>query len=276
MKRHMFMTGFTRILVALGLVSSCGCATLVPGKAVQPGDRVLVHVTCRLNDGKVVYTSLKDTDLEKSHAFFERKTEGPVEMVAGKGYDGPMHGRLKCFEPELMACLSTQITGMTLHETKQVTLETTEPPDLTDEDRFLTLSRKRRQPRVSQVGRIPFVNQTGKEPAPGVTGPGFGPLSTVVRSVDKDQVAVELLFKDGDIMDTPFGPGILQKDGDEYTIIIDARVGYPVKTPPLLGQIIRVDDDNFVVDYGHPFGSQALACDLEIMAINPAAQGETP
>lgn len=276
MKRHMFKTGFTRILVALGLVSSCGCAALVPGKAVQPGDRVLVHVTCRLNDGKVVYTTLKDTELEKSHAFFERKKEGPFELVAGKGYDGPMHGKLKCFEPELLGCLSMQITGMKLHEMKQVILNTTEPRDLTDEDRFLTLAKKRRQPRVSRVGRLPFVNQTGREPAPGVQGPSFGPLSTVVRSVDKDQAEVELVFKDGDVMNMPFGPGILQKDGDEYIIHIDAHVGYPVKPPPLLGQIIRVEDDRFVVDYGHPFGGQALDCEVEIVAINPAVQGDAP
>lgn len=249
--------------------------------AVMPGDKVGAHVTCRLNDGSMIYTSRPDADTtgeKKSSVFFAQEKEGPVECVADSGFGGPLSGKLKSFEYEIIACLSKKIMGMKLDEKRQITLETAEPADLEDQDRYLTMNIKRRYPLIKEVKKSLMAKETGKEPVVGDLGPASGPLSYVVRSVDgeKDKATVEMQFTDGAVLDMPFGPGVLAHDGDHYTIDIGAKVGHLIQTYPLLGRIIRVEDKRFVIDYGHPFAGETLACDVEIVSISKNNGGETP
>ena len=259
-----------------------GCATFPKKNAtVVAGDKVGVHVTCRLNDGSMVYTSRTDEDTpgeKKSPVFFEQDKKGPVECMADSGDGGPLYGKLKSFECEIIACLTKKIMGMKLHEKRQVTLETTESPDLEEPDRYLAMSSRRRYPLKKEVKKSLLAQETGKEPVVGDQGPVSGPLSYGVLAVDgeNDKVTVEIRFSDGAVMDMPFGPGALAHDGDHYTIDIRAKVGHLIKTNPLLGRIVRVDDNRFVIDYGHPFGGETLLCDVEIVSISKNSGGETP
>lgn len=259
-----------------------GCTAFPKGTvAVMPGDKINAHVTCRLNDGSMVYTSRPDTDTtgeKKSPVFFAQEKEGPVECVADSGYGGPLSGKLKSFEYEIIACLSKKIMGMKLNEKGQITLETMEPADLEDQDRYLTMNTRRRYPLIKEVKKSLMAKETGKEPVVGDLGPASGPLSYVVRSVDgeKDKATVEIQFTDGAVLDMPFGPGVLAHDGDHYTIEIGAKVGHLIQTYPLLGRIIRVEDKQFVIDYGHPFAGETLACDVEIVSISKSSGGKTP
>lgn len=270
------------IVLNLCLLFLMGCASLgINGNqgTIRPGDTVNVRVTCRLEDGKTVYSSHPDTiqDGIKSHVFSPPIKPGPQEVVAGKEHKYLHYGKLRKFEPQVLTCVAEQIIGMKVHETKQMTLTRNLPIDLTYEDRYLKLTRTRTGARVATVGVTPFREQTGKEPVPGLKTEMKGTLGTLlikVVSVEKDKVSIELDFENGDRFNTPFGEGVLSKDGDMYTYKIDSQVGFLVRSPPILGRISKVEEDAFEIDYGHPFGFQTLSCDVEILEINPEKKDE--
>ncbi len=261
-----------QIMVVAVAAVFAGCATMSAEKLrVAKGDRVELHVSCRLADGQLIYSTLPVKDSDKiSPVFFPPDKEGPVKTVAGSGLSGPLYGKLKSFENEVITCLATQIPGMALGESRNVTLTSSEPPDLEDPDRYLSLNTKRRYPLKKEVVLSAMAKETGREPVAGDRGKVSGNLSYVVRSVDtaRDKAEVEIEFNDGDILDMPFGPGVLSHDGEYYRIDIRAEMGRLIRTPPLLGKIIRIEDKRFVIDYGHPFGGETLTCDVEIVGID--------
>lgn len=274
-----------RSIGTIGLIIMCvlvflmgGCTSFPFQKKVQSGDPVTIQVTCRTKDGAVVYSSSNKPEeikqYAKSRIFFRKSGTGQLDIIAGSGYTGALHGRLKCFEPELLACLTGQVLGMKLHEIKQVELETREPENLTDKDRFLVLKKERRHSRFGNVNKKAFKDQIGKEPEVGMELLKKGSFTARVKDIRGDRVETEFIFNDGDRIDTPFGPGILTHDGDHYIVTIDAKVGQLIKTQALLGRIIEVDDTMFKIDYGHPFGGETLTCDLEVMSIGDASRGD--
>lgn len=283
MKPHLFVVKTVSACVAFALSLSAGCATknVKSGttQCIHPGDRVQVHVTCMLEDGRVIYSSRKEIqenpDTRSSQIFFKPENEGPVDITAGQNTCTVMHGNLKTFEGEVLACLGKDVCTMVPGQKSKVILETREPEGLSEKDRYLNLTKKRRHLKFGTVGEIPFEKQTGRKPVPGTEGPVMPPFSTRVLSVENKQVKLEIMFNEGDVLKMPFGNGILHHDGDYYVIDVDAKPGHLVKTSMLLGTITRVDEDTFTVDYGHPFGGQSLTCDVEIVSVTPDQGGKS-
>ncbi|GAB6095206.1 hypothetical protein JCM14469_14580 [Desulfatiferula olefinivorans] len=270
------------MLVVLGLAWLSGCATLGKGKTIRPGDRVEVHLTCMTDEGQLLYDThavpeRTEEQPDPASLFFGPAGPGPQVLTAGSDDPGPLEGKLKTFAGELKARVAVRLPGMTPDGKQTLTLDSAAPDGLTDEDRYLALTLQRRYPLTRTVGRIPFTKQLGREPEPGMDGPSMGPLKTRIIAVTPDQVTFTFEFTDGDTLPMPFGPGRLSHDpdGEHYIVDIDARAGRPVKMASLLGQIVRVGDDRFVIDYGHPFGGKTLTCDVEIVSVR-SPQGENP
>ena len=100
-------------------------------------------------------------------------------------------------------------------------------------------------------------------------------LPATVMAVDTKSVSVRFSPKPGKEIETPFGKGTVRETSNDFEIVIAAPVGGLVRTGPLVGRIIGVDDTSFTLDYGHPFGGEELGCDIAIEpGVEPAQQGE--
>jgi FKBP-type peptidyl-prolyl cis-trans isomerase 2 len=125
------------------------------------------------------------------------------------------------------------------------------------EMRFTPDEYRLRTGKVAEVGQ-PFVID------PAVPGK--------VSSVTESEVLVRFFAKTGDKVATPFGEGTVRESSDRYDIVIDAHPGALVRSGGLVGRIASVDDRFINIDYSHPFGGEALLCDILVESAKPGAK----
>jgi FKBP-type peptidyl-prolyl cis-trans isomerase 2 len=83
-------------------------------------------------------------------------------------------------------------------------------------------------------------------------------------------VTVRLFTTPGAVIETPFGPGRVREEGQDYKMDIEARKGALVRAAAMTGRISDVDDKVITIDFGNPFGGETLLCDVTVEKITDA------
>lgn len=268
------------------LVILAGCAapakvkSVEPGDAaamaktaiVKPGDIVDVNYTCRLKTGDVVAATraVAETD-SKSNIFVARKGDQSVAIAAVKPEE-PLPERLgpQGFETEIQERLMRNVTGMKEGEKRrmELTAEMIQPKD--EQSGFGRLSRVRTRHKEMKMSKGDYESLTGKAPEVGQYFANDPAFPGRVESVADGKVVIRFYAKPGSVIETPFGPGLIREEGENYKVDIDAREGKLVRTGNNIGRIISVTDRVITVDYRHPFGYEALVCEVTADKIREA------
>jgi len=264
-----------RIICILSVITvlSLGCQTINQHvdktKLISNGDRVLTDFTCRLKDGGIVMTTdadlAKASDKAKASIFLPLKKYGPFSVTAGSERKGPDYGNLKSFEGAITEDISSVVVGMKIGEKGVFEIQAETLDNLTDEDRYLRLSRVVKVPKTRTINKDSYENAFGRQPVEGDT---IEPKADedisfikVISVTDKD-VKAEVTMKAGKQKDTAFGKSTIMDAGDHYEIVTDVREGSLVRSSYIVGRIIKVEGNMFTLDYGNPFGGETLICDV--------------
>jgi FKBP-type peptidyl-prolyl cis-trans isomerase 2 len=279
-RTHMVLAVF--ILLLIGLLAS-GCAstgsiqqssqTLPVSITAQPGDGVDIHFLCRFKNGELVADSKTVAGGgSKPEDLLQLSETGAISIVAVSP-DEPLSQRLHRpapFDQELLERLSRNVTGMKQGENRQVELTAEMIPAENETAGFAWLSKVRTRAKVQTMTICEYRNITGKDPEKGGSifiEPSF---PGVVEWVNGDEVVIRFSATPGEVIETPFGPGLIREEGEYYKVDIDAREGSIVRTGAKIGRITRVDERVITVDYRHPFGYEELLCDVTVEKIRKA------
>jgi len=240
-------------------------------EVVKAGDRAEVHVICKETSGDIILTSYQavaeDPSKKKSDIYESLQKFEPLRIIAGQGEKYSGTDPLKEFNTELAARLSEAIVGLGVGESVSVTFKAPVPDGLKKEDRYITLSRRRNLPKKMTRPMNQFSMGFGKEPVLGQVIPTPIGVSARVTAVQDQNVELELVGKTGDRIETPWGTGILKDQGDTLQLDLDTRVGRLVRTGPYVGRIMSVEDTQYTMDFGFPFGNEMVICDISVVSI---------
>jgi len=144
-------------------------------------------------------------------------------------------------------------------------------PGMRDDERIIRMARVRRRPRVMRMMKEEYTRRIGKAPEVSQKVVFDPAIPGEVTSVTETEVIVRFSAKPGAEVDTPFGRGVIREKQDRYEIVIDANVGTLVRSGPIVGRIVGVDERLITIDYGDPFGGEALVCDVMVESVAPAS-----
>ncbi|MCK4528397.1 FKBP-type peptidyl-prolyl cis-trans isomerase [candidate division WOR-3 bacterium] len=252
------------------VLSGCAITGSGPARVVKPGDQVMLNYTCCLKNGEIVTTTdkgvAKNQSLPKASIFREKLHYKALGLVAGRetGCQDCPEEIHKGFEEDIAARLAEAIVDLRVGESRTVEITAAVPPGMKKDEQFIQMARVRNFPREMRMAKDIYAAQTGKQPEAGQEV-NFNPaIPGKVTSVIGDEVVVQFKIKPGAGRDTFFGKETARDMGDHFEIVIDAREGHLVRSGPLVGKIIDVDERLFTLDYGHPFGGEALVCDITV------------
>jgi len=255
------------ILVAALLVQS-GCAAHVP--VVQNGDRVGLHYACRLQTGELAAaTMVKDQTAAKAGIYLPKKDSEPLSLTAGSPESVAAGVRFPSFEDEIARRLAVQVVGMRQGESKSMTV--VEKKTATDGQGKLQIARVRVRPKELRISRDTYMAQKGTAPEVGKEYAIDPLIPGKVESVNDNEVLIRFSAVPGTEVSTPFGKGTIKSAEYQYEIHIDARPGSLVRSGPMVGKIIKVDDRLITLDYSNPFGGEELACDVTVLSVEQQA-----
>ena len=257
-----------------------GCASVPKSQRVAAGDQVGVNFTCRLKNGDIaVSTSREVTEnaaLPKSTIFLPRNDEGAMAITAGRRSEKQAADDTISLEDRVTESIAAAVVGMKKGERHAVQLRAERnDKDGHGEANAIKINRVNYRPREMEMAQSEFLARTGKAPAVDEEMDlGEGMLAKVL-SMGGDNVKLRVSATADAQIRTPFGPGKVTETPTDLKITIDAPVGSLVRTGPLVGRVVAVDDNSFTLDYGHPFGGEELSCEVSVEpAENVAKKGD--
>jgi FKBP-type peptidyl-prolyl cis-trans isomerase 2 len=254
---------------------TAGCSGVGRAAKIGPGDPVTLNYTCRLHDGAVAATTLKEVaeDAAQSKAdIFAPGTAGvSLVVTAGGSTDGPAESPLRSFENEITLRLAKRVIGMAPGETRRVELRGDDGEGVRDEGKPLQLAVVRKRPRELRFSRDYYLANAGREPEVGRSFVRDPLIPGKIVAVNDKEVLIRFEVKDGTVVTTPYGKGVIRERPERYEIVLEPMAGTLVRSGPLVGRIIEVSDQYFFIDYRDPFGGESLAC-----AVTAAPAGPKP
>jgi hypothetical protein len=262
-------TSIVYIIAAL-LPSLAGCASGRAVRVVKPGDEVIAGFTCRAANGEIAAstrkTAVQNPSVRKSAVFIMPETDSPVRLAAGMPIERPAQGGVLSFEEEIVGHLSRAIAGHTFGAHELVVLSDDDTPIERQEGHLLKMARVRKRPKELRMQATAYYARMGVAPLVGAAYTLDPAIPGTVKAVNGEEVVIAFTRQPGDVVDTPFGKGVIHNGGDMYEIVIDARSGDLVRSGPLVGRISEVNDREFTIDYSRPLAGETLTCDVELTA----------
>jgi FKBP-type peptidyl-prolyl cis-trans isomerase 2 len=255
-------------------------ASVKAGRIVQVGDSADIHYLCKLNTGEVVAaTDSVAKDQPKSNLYLVTKETGPVSVTAVSP-DEPVpdekpktpEEKTKTLEELIRDKLARMVDGMKVGEKRHVQLTAEDIAGGSKGHSISRLARVRTRPKEMNVPIADYKYRTGKSPEVGDSYAYDPAFPGRVESVTEKAAVVRFSAKTkpGDVLETPFGPGLIREDETHYYIDIDARKNALVRAGDLIGRIINVDDKFITVDFGNPFARETMFCDVTVEKITAA------
>jgi FKBP-type peptidyl-prolyl cis-trans isomerase 2 len=266
-------------LILSGLmIMNAGCATLASSGVLQPGDTADIHFLCRLKTGEVVASSDGVPENQpKSTIFLQRKETRPLS-VAALSPDGQAPDKEeKAFEEEIVDQLARVVVGMKEGEKRYAELTAQDISARNEQNYVARLSKVRIRPKEMKMTVGDYTLRSGKSPEVGQMFTYDAAFPGRVESVNDQDVVIRFYAKPGDIIETPFGPGLIREDENNYLVDIDARQGGLIRTGSMIGRITEVDDKVITIDYRNPFGGEKLFCDVaveKVRRVEPVTKGK--
>lgn len=283
-KKYLFGILFTFII---GICLMAGCRTAVPIKttmteasAVRSGDSVAIDYTCRLKDGKILTTNIREHDssgnMPKAEIYLQPLDFVPLSLTAGDGREEEI-ARLRDRRPlglheMLTHQMAHAVVGKPYDVDEKLALSAGDQDALSEGDRYLRMAKIWKREKVFHLSKKSYEQGVGKTPKIGDTSGSYPGFVARVAEIHGDDVVMENVIASGDILETGFGPGKILEKEDHFEIVLDVFEGKLVRTGDNMGYIHKVDDIFFYVDYGNPYGKAALTCDIRI---TPSKTNET-
>ena len=272
-KRVLSITLTTAVLLIV--LSGCAITGSSPARVVKPGDQATVNYTCRFKSGEIVATTFeqvaKNSSLTKSPIFHPKKNYNPESLKAGGTTAGTWPPTARGFEQEVRARLAEAVVGMKEGESRTLKFFAGDVPGMKDGERIIRMARVRSRPKVMRMTKEEYTRRMGKAPEISQNVVFDPAIPGKVTSVTETEVIVRFSAKPGAEVDTPFGRGVIGDKNGRYEIVIDANVGTLVRSGPVVGRIVGVDERFITIDYGDPFGGEALVCDVRVESVAPAS-----
>lgn len=265
---HPCRNGIVNPLVCFLLLWLCGCATSGVIPTATPNDKALVDFVCRMPDQTLVATTIRDVANDStahlSPLFSPTSSYTPVEIQLKDAVTAGDPAITESVEEVIKEKLASHLSGMPEGGTQEIALELPPDPRRTGTERFISLARIQVEPKNRRIDRRHFHNQFREEPVKGLDFFYRKGFRGHIDAVEGPVVAYHLTARDGDTIDTPFGRADITEKEDAYHVVIDAQVGTIVRSGPLVGKIVHVGGDSFVLDYGHPFGFETIQCQVTL------------
>lgn len=250
-------------LIALAL---SGCATVEPARVIKPGDRVGVHFTCRLPDGEIASSTDKsiadNSALPKSVIFLASSGNDAVKLPTGSELDELRKKPGRAMEEEIISQLADAVVGMNYGESRTLKLTAATVPASEGDKHILQMARVRHRPKELHLSVAEYKSRHHGDPVVDENYTIDPAFPGKVTAVTENEVVVRFYAKAGDIVNTPFGKGVVRELADRYEFGIDARKGSLVRSGPLVGRISAVDDRFISIDFANPFAGEELTCDV--------------
>ncbi len=242
-----------------------GARVAVETETIQPGDIAEIQFLCRLHTGEVVAATESIQEGErKSNVFVKRSAAGPVSVVAILPDEPFQKMPEESFDQALLERLARSIVGMKNGERRQLEILAQESSAKDNEYYIVRIARVRIRPKIMTMQVDAYKVRTGKSPEVGQSFTIDPAFPGRVTSVKDTQVTIRFYAIPGDVIETPFGPGRIYHDEKNYKLDINARKGSLVRSGPLVGRISGVNDTTIIITYRHPFGYEALSCDVKV------------
>jgi FKBP-type peptidyl-prolyl cis-trans isomerase 2 len=237
---------------------------------VEPGDKTGISYQCRLKSGEVVAASGSiPEDQSKSGILVMIKETGPISVVAVRP-DEPLPKQEEAFDEAIRVRLARMVAGMKEGEKRQVEITAQDKQERDEEFYMARLTRVRTRPKALTMPVGDYAVRANKVPEVGqpfVIDPAFPGR---VESVTEEAVTIRFSAPPDDVIETPYGRGRVYEDGENYKVDINAKEGSLVRTGSQVGRISHVDDKIIAVNYRHPFGGEALICDMTVHQVEHA------
>jgi len=287
-KRLIKLTTSIFALCGLSLIAA-GCAAISPAgdlaqsraaaktRIVQEGDVADIRYVCRLKNGEIIAAAGAIPDGEKkADIFIAPRDPGAIPVPAVRP-DEPLPSRVrpKGLEIEIRERLARKVTGMKEGETRAVELTAEMIPAPDEKSGFARLTKTRARPREMKLSRQEFKSRYQKDAEAGqilAIDPAF---TGRVESVTDQEAVIRVSPIPGGEVKSPFGWERIREEADGYKAEIDAREGALVRLGPLTGRITGVTDKVITIDNRHPFGYEALDCDVTIAGLYKAGEPGT-
>jgi FKBP-type peptidyl-prolyl cis-trans isomerase 2 len=236
---------------------------------------VAAHYTCRLENRVVIATTKEEVATgpeEKSSAFAMAGDDGPVILTARSHGVSPEKGtttRGDSFEDAVANKLAEALPGMVQGQSRQVRLAELTRSDLNEHKRYHHMARVRKRSKELSMSSRVFLDRLGRVPEVGEAVDFHSEFEVRVKAVSGNRVVLAFTAKPGSELEVPpFGKGRIHDKGTFYEIVLDVPVGKLVRVGHRVGRIVESNDPRmFTVDFGHPFGGEALDCEVEVVEI---------
>jgi len=242
---------------------------------IRSGDSVQLNYVCRLKTGEVADTTLAESKLasedKKSSIFQPLQNDAPLSLTAGDDPRPTTVGKHHDFADVIAEQLARGVVGMRADDHKTVEVMAQEAESR--QNGAFSLAKVRRRPKELRLLPAEYKNRTGKEAAIGqefTIDPAF---PGKVVTVSPDEVLISFAAPADKTLQTPFGPATIRETDKLYLVDIDARIGALVRSGPMVGKIVKVDDKMFTVDYGNPLAGQDLYCEVTVLSVAKNQQG---
>lgn len=281
------LQSLTQVFVCL--LTLAGCAThgtrqtLQPDQTtaglqdmhVQPGDTASIHYLCRLRSGEVVAaTDSVVGNQQKSNLYLQRKETLPLPIAAVNATDAAHAQAIpyvqRSFEEEISHQLALSIIGMKEGDTRTAEIKAEDVPEREAPKYIARLTRVRTRPKEMKMPKGDYEYRAKQSPEVGQTYSYDPDFPGRVESVSDQKVTIRFFATPGAVIETPFGPGRIREEGQDYKMDIEARKGALVRAGEMVGHISDVDDKAITVDFGNPFGGETLLCDVTVEKITDA------
>jgi FKBP-type peptidyl-prolyl cis-trans isomerase 2 len=249
--------------------------TSAPDRHIQPGDTASVHYLCRLGSGEVVASTDSVAESQpKSNIYVLQEDAGPLSISAASTADSaraqgtPYEQR--SLEEEISNQLSFAVVGMKEGDTRTTEIKAEDAPAQDAHKYIARLTRIRTRPKEMKMPKGDYEYRTHRSPEVGQEYSYDPAFPGKVVYVSEQEVTIRFYATPGTIVETPFGLGRIRDAGQNYTMDIEAHKGALVRAASMVGRISDVDDKVITVDFGNPFGGEALLCDVTIEKITDA------
>ncbi len=264
-------------------------ATTVAGdqkQMIQIGDKCTVDYTCKLKDGSLLITTLqkvaKDPKVPKSDLFVPLEAYVPVELMAGFDAVDADPGAGHLLLGRLDKMLSEAIVGREVGKPAELELTTGAVPLPDNADSEVRMKILRLRPIERSMTRDLF-KRLSNDRAP-VVGMEIqlesaarqgdtGGLMGRVTAIEGDNVKIKTLAQPGDTIQTPYGPGKVERYRDDNLMEIRLQpvIGKVLRFGNMVGRITKTDDTAFTIDMSNPFGGETLQCKAVVLDADPAS-----
>ena len=176
----------------------------------------------------------------------------------------------RSLEEELSHQLALTIVGMKEGETRTAEIKAEDVPEREAQKYTARLTRVRTRPKEMKMPKGDYEYRAKQSPEVGQAYSYDPDFPGRVESISDQEVVLRFSAKPGAVIETPFGPGRIREEDNDYKVDIEARKGALVRAGGMVGYISDVDDKLITVDFGNPFGDETLLCDMTVEKITDA------